>query len=69
MNNYKFKKGERVYVKLTEDLYGEAIILGCATTGAPIIGCSYIIKPKFKINSLLYPFDVCTAFECQLKKI
>lgn len=74
---YKFKQDQRVHFNLpigVEHIGGEGIIVGVATTGAPIIGKTYIVKPttfydgSISIPNEDYPFECLVMPEMCIKE-
>jgi hypothetical protein len=66
--NIDLTQGQRVQFKI-DTLVGNGKIVGCATTGHPIIGKTYIIEPDESIASDVYPYSHFVAFEMQLTLI
>lgn len=52
-----------------DSLKGTGKIVGVATIGLPIIGCSYIIEPDEPIKNEAYEYTHFVAFESQFKTI
>lgn len=75
MSNLKFAQGEKVMYSIGSGLENEIIqgkgeIVGCSTTGYPIIGCTYMVKDlSHNFPNKTYPFECIPVFENCLKKI
>lgn len=68
MINLDLKQGQRIEYDI-DTLHGFGKIVGKATNGQPIIGCSYIIEPEEPITSEVYPYTHFVAWEVQFKVV
>lgn len=78
MTRYNYQQGQEVYfdVKVAdaERMSGSGVIVGAATTGVPVLGVNYMVKPTFFTGDVVipsedYPFQCVSIAEIFLKPI
>lgn len=67
MKKFTFQQGQKVQFDDGNN-QGVGVIVGCSTTGSPIIGCAYMVEvPEGSVfPNETYPFKTISVFECHL---
>lgn len=65
VSEFKYKNGDMVSYDCC-GVTGQAIVIGVATNGDPLIGRSYILKDQ-KIKSDVYPYECFVCPELYIK--